>query len=110
MATILKTEYDVKHYQNCLAHNQHLIEDLKNTDRLTIKKESWEAPMITFWRGEKQLTSNVMDSYPQTKSAKIRKARSVLANAIKELEAINSHIEEELKGYKDVYQHSNSKA
>ena len=98
MATILKTDYDVKHYQNCLAHNQQLIEDLKNTDRLTIKKEAWEAPMITFWRNGKQLTSNVMDGYPRTKSAKIRKARSILAHTIKELEAINSHIEEELKG------------
>ena len=96
MTTILKTEYDIKHYQNCLAYNLQLIEDLKNTDRLTIKKEAWEAPSITFWRNGKQLTSNMMDSYPRTKSAKIRKARSVLAHTIKELEAINSHIIEEL--------------
>ena len=102
MATILKTDYDVKHYQNCLAHNLQLLDDLRNVTRVTIKKEEWEAPVMTFWRDDKQLISRVLDCYPKTKQAVRNKAVRLIAIEIKEVEAINTHIQQELKEAKEL--------
>ena len=55
--------------------------------------------IITLWRGDKQLTSRVLDSYPRTKPAVLRKAKTTINEYIKELEAINQYIIEELDYY-----------
>ena len=99
MTTILETEYDVKRYQNGLTHNLKLLEDLNKVNKVSISKEAWEPPVMTFWQDDKQLTSRVINSYPKTKSARRNLAHKLLFYEINEVKAIIATIREELDNY-----------